>query len=192
MSVSYLKGFFMKEIEGYEGLYSVNKNGEVWSHKKYKHKGKFLKQYKTKNGYLTVGLSANRKRKTFLVHRIVAKAFIDNVNCYPEINHIDGDKTNNHVSNLEWVTSSYNQIHAIKNGLQKFTDKHRMTAIETCRKNGKANKGKQNKKLWKLTMSQAEEIRSKHKEGVSMTKLGVEYKVDKGTISSIVKGDRYV
>ena len=58
-------------------------------------------------------------RKDFKGHRLVAEYFIDNPNNYPIINHIDGDKANNHIENLEWCTYSQNNIHAYKNGLSK-------------------------------------------------------------------------
>ena len=72
-----------------------------------------------KNGYVHYyirDLSAG-KRKDFKAHRLVAEYFIDNPNDYPIVNHIDGDKANNHIENLEWCTYSQNNIHAYKNGL---------------------------------------------------------------------------
>lgn len=70
-----------------------------------------------KKGYLTVDLYENSKRKTKRVHRLVAEAFIPNPYDKPEINHIDGDKHNNTMSNLEWVTKKENCRHAWNNGL---------------------------------------------------------------------------
>jgi hypothetical protein len=67
-----------------------------------------------KKGYLQVCLQ-NKKSRT--IHRIVAMAFVDNPNNKPQVNHIDGNKQNNHASNLEWVTNEENQSHAIKMGL---------------------------------------------------------------------------
>lgn len=63
---------------------------------------------KSKAGYLRVGLSKNGKYTHLLVHRLVAKAFIPNENNYPQVNHIDENKENNRVDNLEWCTASYN------------------------------------------------------------------------------------
>lgn len=68
--------------------------------------------------YWRVKIQINNKGKMFAVHRLVAEAFIPNPNNYPQVNHIDGDKNNNHISNLEWRTNSYNQKHAIDNGLK--------------------------------------------------------------------------
>lgn len=179
-----------RQIKGYEGLYAVSNLGRIYSYEKYRHNGKFLKQNIRKDGYMEVGLSLNKNRKTFSVHRLVANAFVENDMNLPEVNHKDGDKANNIASNLEWVTSSENQIHAIKNGLQKFTEKHRVTAAETCRKNGKRNKGKPNMKLRKLSNEQEAEIIESHKNGISMRKLGEKYNVDKSTISNIIRGKR--
>ena len=72
-----------------------------------------------KNGYVHYyirDLSAG-KRKDFKAHRLVAEYFIGNPNDYPIVNHIDGNKANNHIENLEWCTYSQNNIHAYKNGL---------------------------------------------------------------------------
>ena len=172
------------DIKGYEGLYSVSKKGDIYSYPKYRHKGKLLKKYLRKDGYEEVGLSKNKKRKTFSVHRLVGAGFIPNPEKLPEINHKDGNKQNNLYSNLEWATSSENQIHAIKNGLQKFTEKHRITAIKTGKINGLKGRGKPKK--GKLSTLQIEDITIKYSSGISARKLGLEYKVDKGTILSAI------
>lgn len=70
-------------------------------------------------GYLTVDLYNNGIRKTERVHRLVAKEFIPNPNNKPEVNHIDGNKKNNHYSNLEWVTTKENCKHSWDSGLSK-------------------------------------------------------------------------
>lgn len=71
-----------------------------------------------KKGYATCALSKNKILKHYLVHRLVAKAFIPNTKNYPQINHKDGDKTNNCIENLEWCDRSHNQVHARKMKLQ--------------------------------------------------------------------------
>ena len=76
-----------------------------------------LKQYKDKDGYPTVCLSNKGKHWTIHVHRLVALTFIPNPLNKPEVNHIDGNKSNNDISNLEWVTGSENVRHAYLNGL---------------------------------------------------------------------------
>lgn len=114
-----------KDIEGYEGIYQVSNYGNVKSLARqrrnskgiYMQKEKLLSLTNTSTGYKKVELVKNGKKKGYKVHRLVAMAFIDNPENKPEVNHIDGNKINNHVDNLEWVTSSENSIHAYKTGL---------------------------------------------------------------------------
>lgn len=70
-----------------------------------------LKTQVSTRGYEKCTISKDGKRQYFLVHRLVAQAFLPNTNNKPEVNHLDGDKLNNHVSNLEWVTRSENELH---------------------------------------------------------------------------------
>ena len=117
-----------KDIQGYEGLYQVSNFGRIKAlHKVVSHKYAGTKTIpecikkiqKNLNGYSIIVLSINNKPKTFTVHRLVAKHFIHNPENKPEVNHIDGDKGNNHISNLEWNTKSENNQHAYNNGLKK-------------------------------------------------------------------------
>ena len=94
----------MKDVVGYEGLYAVTSCGRVWS---YKNK-KFLEPQCDKNGYLYVNLYKNGKRKHICVHRLVAEAYIPNLDNLPQINHKDECKTNNCLQNLEWCDAKYN------------------------------------------------------------------------------------
>lgn len=140
-----------KEIEGYEGYYEVSDTGEVRSLDRYitentgKHSGRkhFRKGYLMKlsesksrdggRGYLVVNLRKNNTSLVKQVHIIVAEAFIPNPDNMPTVNHKDGNKWNNCVSNLEWVSYSENNIHALKNGLRN----PRGTAIEQYTIDGK-------------------------------------------------------
>ena len=101
-----------REIEGYEGLYIVTSDGVVIGLKS----GKQLKPSNV-HGYLRVKLYKDAKPKSYQVHRLVASAFIPNEQGKEQVNHKDGDKGNNNVANLEWLTQSENQIHAYLNGL---------------------------------------------------------------------------
>ena len=105
-----------RDISGYKGKYQVSNFARVKSF----HKGKvrILKPEMTK-GYLRISLYKNGKTKLYFVHILVARAFIPNPDKKPFVNHVDGNKLNNNASNLEWVTASENQQHAIKLGLQK-------------------------------------------------------------------------
>ena len=119
-----------KDIKGYEGMYQVSNLGRVRSlnriitnkNKKYEIKGKIISNSTSKLGYKKVTLQSNGERKTFQVHRLVAQTFINNPNDKPQVNHIDGDKANNQVHNLEWVTSSENITHAFAIGLKQITE----------------------------------------------------------------------
>jgi len=104
-----------REINGYEGLYKISNLGEVKSIKK----GIILKDRISNCGYIRVVLCKCNNRKAISVHRLVAKNFIDNPKEKPDVNHIDGNKKNNKISNLEWVTKKENSLHSFKIGLQK-------------------------------------------------------------------------
>ena len=95
-----------KDKKDYEGHYQVSNCGRVKSIKFGKER--ILKPKKDKYGYLHVNLYKNSKRKDFLVHRLVAEAFLDNPNNLPLVNHKDENPSNNFSTNLEWCTHEYN------------------------------------------------------------------------------------
>ena len=112
-----------KDIPDYEGLYQASNLGRIKSlSRRVKSKGgwriikeKILKPYKKKNRRMSIDLG---KRNTKSVHRLVAMSFIENPFNKPQVNHIDGNPSNNELSNLEWCTQSENQLHAYRTGLQ--------------------------------------------------------------------------
>ena len=119
-------------IKGFEGIYQVSNLGEVRSRpRKITEKnsgkinflpGRVLKQ-KNHNGYRSVNLSKGGIFKSYTIHRLVATGFIDNPNNYPIINHIDFNKSNNRVDNLEWCDYKHNALHSMPNhGNKKFSD----------------------------------------------------------------------
>ena len=99
-----------ENIVGYEGKYQISNLGRVKSLKdRYRYRERILKPSTNKRGYKKVVLvKVGEKRKTFLVHRLVAEAFIPNPNNYSEVNHKDENPSNNNVDNLEWCTRKYN------------------------------------------------------------------------------------
>lgn len=107
-----------KDVPGYEGEYQISNFGRVKSLKVGAWcAGKILSN-KRRGGYRFIALSKHGIRKNFLIHRLVGIAFIDNPHNYPQINHRDLKRSNNHVDNLEWVTHQMNIQHAFntKNG----------------------------------------------------------------------------
>lgn len=125
-------------VKGYEELYEVSDTGEVRSvdrvlsvtnQKERLFKGRVLLQTMNKQvQYKQVSLWKENKGTSYYVHRLVAEAFIPNPESKPEVNHIDGNRQNNHISNLEWVTSGENSLHASKTGLRVYTN--RLTKAE--------------------------------------------------------------
>jgi len=117
-----LNGECWWDIEGYGGKYQISTEGRVRSFanngKKLSLEGRILKTSLTDRGYVRVTLRKDKKASYFKVHRLVARAFLENPFNYVEINHIDGDKTNNHIDNIEWCSRSHNLLHAYRTGLK--------------------------------------------------------------------------
>lgn len=126
-----------KDIKGFEGYYQISDNGEVRSLDRYihfKHKDRFYKgdiisQQIGNHGYKIIKLHKNKKSFTFTVHKLVAEHFLEKPSYAECVNHKNGNKLDNRVENLEWVTYSENNIHALQNELRKprkriYTSKH--------------------------------------------------------------------
>jgi hypothetical protein len=93
--------------------YTIREDGEVRSRF-----GRVIRQQPDGAGYARVELWTNGRGRKYLVHRLLAQAFIPNPKGKPQVNHIDGNKANNSLANLEWATQSENQLHAYRTGLQ--------------------------------------------------------------------------
>lgn len=116
-----------KDIKDYEGIYQISNLGRVkrlgWIKKDKLNRRTYytdciMKGHIGKDGYKRVVLTNNNsKKKSFLVHRLVGTTFLNNRMNKPEVNHIDGDKLNNNMKNLEWVTAKENTNHAWRKGL---------------------------------------------------------------------------
>lgn len=170
-----------KEIEGYNGVYFVSNIGNVKSINHYllgrngsgKQTGRILKPQKSYKGYLRIALSNNKIIFTTGAHRLVATAFIPNPENKPQVNHINGIKTDNCVENLEWCTNSENQSHAVKNGLCRpnYSEKHHNS---------------------KLTNQQVLLVRMLNKNGRTGNSLVREFEVSNVAMNNILRNKTYI
>ena len=133
-----------KDIPDYEGLYQVSNLGRI---KRLEHKRKnnlintdstykehILKPAKQTSEYMYIVLCKNGKTKGFRVHRLVAQTFIPNPENKPQVNHIDTNKSNNNVNNLEWCSRSENMIHAYSHNLiNSHTEKKRISQLNNIK-----------------------------------------------------------
>lgn len=158
-----------RDIDGYGGLYQVSNFGRVRSFKQ--KTPRILKPMLIKIGYLMVNLSHKGKAKTRLIHRLVALAFIPNPENKPQINHINGVKSDNRIENLEWCTHAENAQHAFHTGLNAVP------------------KGADSPNA-KLTNEQVRFIRE-NPNGLSQYRLAEMFAVAHTTISEIQRGETY-
>ncbi len=161
-----------KNIKGYEKYYQISSTGKIKSLERkdargYLRKEKIRKLIKgSTNGYVTIKLMVNKTYKHYLFHRLLAEAFIPNPENKPEVNHKDGNKFNNNISNLEWVNRTENINHAFKNGL--MNDRHGIGNSQT-----------------KLTEKQVLEIRKLYPK-FKQKELAKKYNVYFSTICKII------
>ena len=117
-----------KDIDGTSGRYQVSNLGNVRAFTRFRN-GVLLKPGRYSNGYLFVHFAKDTDKKgerhSYLIHRLVAQAFIPNTKGLPQVNHKDEDKTNNRVDNLEWCTHIYNQNYGTKN--QRISEKNKLS-----------------------------------------------------------------
>tara|TARA_R110000796_G_scaffold10359_1_gene34463 strand:+ start:2029 stop:2490 length:462 start_codon:yes stop_codon:yes gene_type:complete len=146
--------------------YKIFPNGTVKNIKT----NKFLKNQDNGKGYRKITLTINGKPYQNYVHRLVATAYIKNPKGYKQVNHIDGNKSNNLVENLEWTNNSLNQIHAHKTGLKK---------------NGN--------KLWngKFSKEDIDIMKDYDSKGFKRVEIAKMFECSKSTISEILNGNRY-
>jgi hypothetical protein len=146
----------LKDIPGYEKQYAITIDGRVWSYPKQINippnrigikKGRWLSHVKSRDDRATVSLAPNNKR--FYVHRLIAMTYIHKPAGKDHVNHIDGNRFNNHVSNLEWCTQAENNKHGWKIGSFKY----------------------------KIPLKDIEKIRERRKNGTRVVDLAKEYGV---------------
>ncbi len=161
-------------ILGYEGLYSITKDGKVIRDSTGALKSIGLDKY----GYQIVSLYKNGVLKICKIHRLVAKAYIPNPENKPQVNHVDGNKQNNHVSNLEWCTPKENIRHAFNFGLMKMTEQLKINISNGLK--GRKFTEEHKRKIGEKSRGRKLSIESKQK--ISKSKIG-----KKSSLESIAK-----
>lgn len=157
----------MKDIKGYEGRYAVTVDGEVWTF--VRGKGRPLKGKVNTDGYIEVSLHKLGVRRLRYVHRLVAETFIPNPLNMPQVNHINFNRSDNKVENLEWCTAEQNIQHSIDAG--------RPTPI--------GGKGENNQSAV-LSDAQVIEMREMRKDGARYKELAKRYGVCLSTVNQIL------
>lgn len=148
--------------------YFIGKNG-----KQILKIGRVLKTDISKKGYIRVTITKNTKRFNTGLHRLIAICFIPNPLNKPQVNHINGIKTDNRIENLEWCTNKENQIHAVKNNLcnPNYCENHHNA---------------------KLTNKDVLKVRELHKIGFTNSELAKDYGVSKPAMSKILRNKTYI
>lgn len=158
-----------KKVVGYEGLYEVSNLGNVKRMKKLNNQHEpntILKPFLTSAGYTRVQLFLDGKKKNHFIHRLVAMAFLDNPQHKTQVNHINGDKVNNNLSNLEWSTPSENGKHSYK--ILGRTPIRKIDVVEV------------------------ESIRNRYVNGEKLSHLAKEYQVSPSAIWNMCRGNTYI
>jgi hypothetical protein len=153
-------------IKGEETVYSISPSGDVYNDKR----KTYITLKNNSGGYKQVGLYTSKGRVTCLVHRLVAEAYLENPNKLPIVNHLDNDRANNHVSNLEWNTIQGNSDHMVKQG--------------------RSARGSSNGNAV-LSEIQVQEVRKLYLLGVSKRSLARLLNVDRTVISAIIKKETW-
>lgn len=170
--------YFDLEIDGIEEVwrtieqypnYMISNLGNVWS----KRREKQLKPCVNSSNYKKYVLSG----KNVYAHRLVAEAFIPNPNNLPEINHKDGNKWNNYVENLEWVTKSENALHAFENGLRTIDGYTRYKVAQTAHR---------------FSTKDIEDIKILFEDGYSKKEIAEKYNCANSVICNILNGNTYI
>ena len=171
-----------KDVVGFEELFQVSDLGRIFS----KRSNRLLKQHRAKSGYMQIATKIKGVGKCFKVHREVAKAFLEEPkgcsleysksNCYgvADVNHIDGDKSNNHKSNLEWASRSENITHYYK---EIATEESNIS---------------RSKKLSVMTDDGVRAIRKMYATGLSERSVAAKLGIPRGRVTSALKGYKWV
>ena len=186
-----------RDITGFDGKYAVSslgrirRNARIDSRKKRK-AAHILATQIDRLGYAVIGLRVNRVRKLCRIHRLVACAFFGepNSDASQTVNHKDGNKKNNHVSNLEWASYSQNNQHAWDSGLQTMTDdrRHRVATGHRLSQKSKTARIENGRRRRALTNEQIVSVRGMLAEKVSQREIAAKFGVSQYVITMINRG----
>ena len=175
-----------KDVDGFIGYYQISSFGRIRSVDRYItdidgkerfYKGKILNQSANSSNYKKVRFCKDNEGKNLYTHRLVAEHFILNPENKPEVNHIDGNKWNNHYLNLEWVTDQENTQHAHDNNLADISGFNKHQVSQTGRQ---------------FTMSEIEEIRNEYNNGLTIKELTEKHNINyNSTTCNIVHNKTY-
>ena len=175
-----------KDIKGWEDIYKISNKGEIYKYpfsiinkdgKTVNHSGYIIKQSINSSNYKKVSLHDGKTSKNYYTHRLLAENFIPNPLSKPEVNHIDGNKWNDNLNNLEWVTKSENSFHAFDTGLRSITQFNKYRVAESGRK---------------FNYKQVEEIKGLLKQGHTKKEIAEIYNVQGSTICNLINGKTYL
>ena len=164
----------VKSIPNTNGKYFVTSDGCIISRSRKNFTDYVLTQRLNSSGYLYVDVKIQGKRKKLLVHRAIALAFLDNPDNKPCVNHKDGNKLNNYVSNLEWCTYSENMKHAISTGLN-----------DVPKLSGERHP------MHKLTETKVHQIRDLYDRGISCQVIAKQFEITKEQVANIDIGKNF-
>jgi len=186
-----------RPVLGYEGFYEVSDFGHVralpritthvnrWGTINTQHRlGRNIITATSRNGYIRVQLNRLGDAKSFLVHRLVAAAFIREMESVEQVNHIDGVHANNALSNLEICTPKENSQHSVRTGLYPFGDRN--GSRTSPRPRGEANTAS------KLTLQDVSRIRAMRASGMTLKAIAANFPVNFQSISNVVRGNTWV
>lgn len=179
----------VKKIKEFENYY-ISSNGFVYKRNKKTKKLKELYTIKnSKHSYIKFNLQKNKKSVSKLLHRLIAEYFIPNPYNFTEVNHIDGNKKNNKINNLEWCTRQQNMSHAVKNKLMgghTWSKKSKQNLIESRILNLNGSPAS------KLTVEQVLEIRKRYDMGEKSSIICLDFPIGRIATSRIGKRETYV
>lgn len=179
------KEYFV-DVQGYEDLYKISNTGIVIrketvfgdiNNRKRVFPQKIVKPSATNNGYLELNLRKNKKSKRYLHHRLMAETFIPNPENKPFVNHKDGNKQNNSIENLEWVTPSENNKHAFDTNLKEISNYQKTIAAIFFQK---------------FSYEEINKINQLYKNGKTQKEIAEIYNVKQGCISDIINKKTYL